>query len=39
MNKLREGNRLLDVVRMRRGVEKIAIGVTRFEEQFFAKDL
>ena len=39
MNKLREGNRLLNVVRMRRGVEKTAIGVSRFEEQFLANDL
>ena len=30
--KLRERNGLLGVVRMRRGVEKIALGVSRFVE-------
>ena len=30
--KLREKNGLLGVVRMRRGVEKIAMGVSRFLE-------
>ena len=37
--KLRERNGLLGVVRMRRGVEKIAMGVSRFVEHRRGKSI